>query len=341
MNRKLLLLLAALLLAGCSARDSTPRAGETATRVHSRPVRSKLSAITLLCNISPPAGTVRVKRLALSSDGSLVAAVINDNIRDRLRIWRSRDGHSLLALEPDYGLTDISWRPSKPLLAFYGATGEPMTPDAPINRGFGIVDATTKHVRSRLDIDLGERVAFDWLPDGSGIATSHFVLDTRTWHYRRYDLGNDPPSTVTRQISVSCHHDVARETASRQTGLPNIRVFRSQTSGFGPFTDSAGLSSATDLDTNNTVIRTQPRFLASGDLAFVKASLDPYGLQTSVEVWTCRRDCKDERPWVRIPRLGEGAFGPYSFAPVACSADGRVVAYVYGLTVRVFRVASR
>ena len=125
---------------GCQTGNQVKQAEPRKTPTKQSTDNPSYATLNLLRTILLPADALRVKRVAISDDGSYVAIVDADSVEDRLHIWSISSGKQVYDLKPGYGLSDISWNPREQELAYSGASGEPMSANAPIYRGFGCVE---------------------------------------------------------------------------------------------------------------------------------------------------------------------------------------------------------
>lgn len=335
-----LLVIGIATLLGCRANDQGKQAEPRRAQAKRNTDSSGSAKLSLLRTISLPADALRVKRMAISNDGSYVAVVDADSVEDRLHIWSLGSGKLVYSLKPGYALSDISWSPRKQELAYSGASGEPMSPHSPIYRGFGFIDMPGKRLRTILNLQFGENIPFDWTPDGKRLVTDFSVFDLQTRQNVRYRLDGNTLTVNARNVAISLRRMMAEEVVDSRTGLPSIRIFKATSSDF-TWHKAGELPSELVANTNETVIRTQPRFLADGRLGYIWALLDPYSNPKAVEIKTCNEQGQDEQSWAKLPNLGQGVEGRYSSSPVAWTANQRTLALVDKQSIRILRVDAR
>lgn len=334
-----LLVVGVTTLLGCQASNEARQAESRKTQAKQSAGNTSYATLSLLRTIPLPADALRVKRIAISDDGAYVATVDANSVEDRLHIWSVSRGKQVYSLNPGYGLSDISWNPRKQQLAYSGASGEPMSPNTP-TRGFGFVDTFTKKPRTMLNLPFDENIPFDWTPDGKRLVTDFSVFDPQTKQNKRYKVDAKTFARSGRDVAVSPQQMMAKEVVDSRTKLPLILILGTTTPDFSSLHKIGELTSKPDYDTNETAIRTQPRFFASGRLGYVWALLDPYNKPKEAEVRTCNEKGQDERSWVRLPKLQQEAEGSYSIAPVTWTRDQKTLALVDRQSVKVFRVAE-
>jgi hypothetical protein len=334
-------------LAGCSTENTTdsqtpkPPTRTTATTLSTKPQASLEELKTINTTVTDAESPVQ---LAISGDASMLALLVRDNSSNsrRLDIYSTTSGKQLFQV-PAYKYNTIeyiAWNPKKPVLAFYSSVGETSGPDVP-PQGFGFIDVPSKRVRTFLNLGLGERVPFDWMPNASEVVGSYFIVNAATGKVRRFELENNPFGGMPRNLTVSSQRILAGEVSQSWQSPPNIYLFKPQSAKFEDLRKVGELTSKTDYDTNETTIRTQPRFLANGRLGYVWARLDAQNKPKAVEVRTSNENGSDERSWVKLPILEQGAEKNHTVAPATWTADGKTLALVDGKTVRIFKVVAR
>lgn len=331
-------------LAGCSAQETTDSRAKKPTRVTATTASKQPQASLELLKIIQIAlaDTESPRQLAIASNASLVALLVRSNLSGtRVEVYDMATGKHIFEVPPHKynSIAYIAWNPKRPVLALYSTVGETFEPEAP-QRGFVFVDIRTRRVRTFLNLRLDERVPFDWMPSASEVATDHFVVNAVTGKCRRFELDSNPFTGIRRNLAISSQGHMAGEVAPSSNSLPNIYIFKPQSPKFVYLHKVGELTSKADYDTNDTTIRTRPRFLANGRLGYVWALLDPYNKPKAVEVRTSNEEGEDERSWVKLPKLEQGVQGNYSVAPVTWTPDGKILALVDNKRIRIFGVTE-
>jgi hypothetical protein len=291
--------LAVLALSAVAARAVGAAAG--AVRSH-YPLRSeKMSPVCLA--VSPTGKWLAVGAL---DELSVVRVDVHD-VRTGKRVAGLRGG--------DY--VDIAWHPWKPLLAIGRQMWEGDTE-------YRVLNVTTGKMTPA---EPGGAEPFDWLPDGKDTVGYYWGVETPgLWGERvaveAIKIAAD--WTVAAEVGVAdvCGIDIYHKEAKR------LRYHRTAT--LGPDKDrSTG---------KVTSFCTQPAFLSSGRLGYVRVFVDDKGERERVEVWTCGKDGKDRSKWLSLPvtprkndpDIGRGRwYYLYRLPPVSWSRDGRIIAYVF------------
>jgi hypothetical protein len=191
-----------------------------------------------------------------------------------------------------------------------------------MSRGFAIADMRSRRVKIFPRDEWQEYLQFVWSCGGRRMIKATTII--------RLPEDDDDSLSVCRSPDYPLMATQDRFGIGKPAA-PEVVLYRiKRTRGGKEHAVSIGRLDAEIEPKNGRVIsfRTQPGYLYHRRLGFVKVFLDQNGKRKSVEVWTCRDDGTDERPWISLPMLGEGLPGwPYTVSPVTWSFDGRRIAY--------------
>jgi hypothetical protein len=342
-----------LALLGCNG--SPPRARVT-TVVPSRPLHVRAAAPVLrsssraayrrlihLKDFSAPQSTAHIYDVAVSSDGSLVAfwGDTRSGFTFVRVVSRARDGKTLDVHYADYSIGRIALHPTKPLLAMSGGTAaEPVRPGHSPTSAYKVVNVSTGHTRTFPKSDQYDP-PLTWLPDGIRLLSgTGEILNSKSGKLSvlpgiELDRVLVPGIELDSQsgISVSVDWHLAADYFSHGERAPHLDVYRRRNANSNQWDHIAMLPAALSADGATVAsYRTQPSFLSSGRLAFVRVFLGPNGSRKRLEIWSSAATGRDEQPLVKLPMT----LLSNSSVPVGWSADSRVVAYAEGKVVRVF-----
>ena len=313
--------------------------------------RCSALAALLLCGVAAgvPAFMLRVQRsadagdpIALSPTGRWLAVVERRPPYNRgcyLGVHDTTTGRVVAVFRGGVTML-VAWHPSRPLIA------------APCDLGMSgtvlrLLDVRRNTVRGFNPDGGGGDEPVAWLPDGIRV-----LMDTGGYIGRKAGEGGRVPGLWSRwepahAVAVAPDWTVAAERGGNPWGTTFIELYRKQP-GRLAYKLVAKLVPDRDPKTGQvTSFRTQPGFMA-GRLGYARVFLDARGRRTAVELWTCRKDGKDERKWLSLPLIPketpyppgtvERDPGVYRLAPVSWTRDGRMIAYVYKRAVHVKRV---
>jgi WD40 repeat protein len=315
---KLVALCAAAILA---AGSGGARLCAAATRVH--PAYSLPSEGYDVSDValSPTGRWLAVVTAATVRSGSYGAVYAYDVTSGKL-LRRFVGGWTMLA----------AWHPSRPLLAIANELAESETE-------LRVLDMTTGEARYLNPDGYGGYSHLDWLPDGQRVLTEDGYYESMR--------GGEPPQVPglwglpdLEAITIASDWTVAAERPRpwRLQLLSRIELYRKKPGALA-YSRTAVLWPGKDRSGRATDFRTRPAFLSSGRLGYVRVFLDRRGQRRRVEVWTCRRDGKDERKWLSLPVIppqtkysvatGDPSLRRYRLSAISWSRNGGVIAYVY------------
>jgi len=269
-------------------------------------------------------------RLAVSPTGKWLAiGTVNERDMAGLGVYDVRSGKRVAGLSGGVHV-DIAWHPWKPLLAIGREIWEGDTDHRVLNVTTGKMTPPAP----------GGAELFDWLPDGKDTVGYYWGVETPGLWGERVAID---------AIVIATDWTVAAERRPSELKAGAIDIYRKEAKRLR-YHRAARLTSEEDPKTGKvTSFCTQPAFLSSSRLGYVRVFLDDKGERKRVELWTCRKDGKDKRKWLSLPAAPRKddpvarfhppeAYWQYRLPPVSWSRDEQIIAYVFKGDVHVKRV---
>lgn len=278
-----------------------------------------------------------IGQLGISRSGRLIA-VKEQGASDAIEIhWIPSGKLAAKFRNASFSFGSFSWHPNKDILAFAGGRANDARTATEADGAYYVLNGQDGRPVAKIPVASGVSSPVAWTPDGAYLITTKGswvggdLVNVASKRVSPSDFGN----VEGLQLSMSPDWVLASEQSRVYTEPPMIELYKAKAGIPKSFTKIRSLTAGSGT------FRTQPAFLLSGKLAFIKVFVNNDGSGKRVEIWTSKEDGTDERAWLRLPPLSEGADGKFSVVPVAWSPDGHIVAYTQGTTVVINSVVAR